>query len=107
MFDLNAFPQDLFAVGRGFPLVHTDLKSSPWISMNRVYFRNGLTTFMTQDASKGPLVLARAPVGPDQKWVVINKVGGLFGQTIAVSQGAASAVEKLNEQTWPANSEAR
>merc|ERR1719335_1309778 len=30
----NVFPTEQFAVGRGFPLAHTDYKSAPWISLN-------------------------------------------------------------------------
>merc|ERR1719460_424466 len=36
----NAFPRDNFAVGRGFPWVRTDSEKNPWVSLNRLYFKD-------------------------------------------------------------------
>jgi Zn-dependent protease with chaperone function len=53
------FPNDLFAVGRGFPLAKTPHQQTPWVSLNRLYFKDPKNNmhFVTRDHSPGQLEL--------------------------------------------------
>lgn len=52
------FPSDFFAVGRGFPLAKTGHKKTPWVSLNRLYFKDSNSMhFATKDRSPGQLEL--------------------------------------------------
>merc|ERR550537_1496356 len=41
------FPEQSFAVGRGFPLVQTTVKNAPWISLNRLFFPDKFAQSLT------------------------------------------------------------
>jgi len=117
MMGLNAvFPEDHFAVGRGFPLVQTKNPYAPWISLNRIYWEQKLNPyaalsdnkdvpekFFTNDKSKGQLFLTHEKSG---EWSIAASpwfdVGGKYTQTTDTRSRAAkyaSIPEKKKEGT--------
>jgi len=102
----NPFPNDVFAVGRNFPWVHTDSNKSPWISLNRIYFKDpsyGGTDvqFSTNDESQGQLTLAQPSNG---KWA-ISDASVLYDPSAPVytqtsSAAANGALDELRSKSW-------
>lgn len=97
----NVFPYDVFAVGRSFPLVSTTQEKTrslaPWISLNRIYFKNSNTVFSTMDKSKGELRLAYD--APQNSWTIeADPYGTVYART-----SAGGTVESLDSQPWRLN----
>lgn len=102
----NPFPNDIFAVGRNFPWVPTASKASPWISLNRIYFKDpsissASVSFATNDKSKGPLTLTQHADGK----FVISTPSVLYDPSAPVYAQSMSAVaghvlEELKTKTW-------
>jgi Zn-dependent protease with chaperone function len=103
----NQFPTDLFAVGRGFPLANTGFKAAPWISLNRVFFRDpnvmnvAINQFSTRDMNKGPLTLFHNP--KNGTWVIadnilVNPAAAIYAQT--KNPATQMTIESLAEQSW-------
>lgn len=100
------FPTGNFGVGRNFPLVQTDVKFAPWISLNRLYFPdkfaesldpNNVNTFYTSDKSKGQLSLTKR----DGKWAISGTA--YFdnqAKVYAETKGPGHDLESLKEQAW-------
>lgn len=107
----NVFPDDTFAVGRGFPLAATDSRATPWISLNRIYFRDGdsKAAFSTNDQSKGVLSLKMNETSglwtiADKYYHPENPAGPkIYAQVLAPtsSGGADQMLNVLNETPWP------
>lgn len=98
----NPFPDDIFAVGRGFPWVPTDQKDDPWISLNRIYFKDPSygpeSTFSTRDKSKGQLTLTQHAAGT---WTIQHPYSyptKVYSET--VSAVANHVLEGLRAGTW-------
>eukprot|EP00930_Biecheleria_cincta_P047069 TRINITY_DN32562_c0_g1_i1.p1 TRINITY_DN32562_c0_g1~~TRINITY_DN32562_c0_g1_i1.p1 ORF type:complete len:676 (+),score=107.54 TRINITY_DN32562_c0_g1_i1:53-2080(+) len=79
------FPNDVFAVGRGFPLAKTPHQQTPWVSLNRLYFKDGKSNlhFSTKDHSPGQLELGLEAGG--KNW----RIGEYGGKTYAKAQAEA------------------
>lgn len=101
----NAFPNSAFAVGRNFPWVRTDSKESPYISLNRIYFKDpsygGAESFSTNDKSQGQLTLAQPSNG---KWtisdasVLYDASAPKYSETS--SAAASGSLDDLRSKTW-------
>lgn len=104
----NKFPATDFTVARGFPLVQTNVEAMPWLSLNRLYFPESKTRFVTKDKSVGPLVLTTPTAnGP---WVIAPNLAGFVGQPMAHTVQPASAdisSEGLGSQEWSLSDGAR
>lgn len=109
----NQFPTDLFAVGRGFPLVQTGNEHVPWISLNRVFFKDpsvmnaDLNQFSTRDMNKGPLTLFHKP--KNGSWVIadnilVNPAATIYAQT--KNPATEQTLESLAEQSWTVGDQA-
>lgn len=99
----NIFPHSVFAVGRGFPIERTGNKTSPWISLNRIYFDNTPPgpkqwprQWITNDKHKGGQLV----VGFDQSansWAI----SGRGDKVYAVAGGSPDLnMESLSGKTW-------
>jgi len=106
----NVFPDDTFAVGRGFPLAATDSRVTPWISLNRIYFREGdsQVEFSTNDQSKGILSLKRDE--GKGSWTIADKyyhpaasyqAPKVYAQVLAPTAPSNQMLNVLNETPWP------
>mmetsp|Transcript_42414 Transcript_42414/g.112264 ORF Transcript_42414/g.112264 Transcript_42414/m.112264 type:complete len:712 (-) Transcript_42414:74-2209(-) len=113
----NVFPNDVFAVGRGFGLAGTESQETPWISLNRIYFRDMMSTtdFSTHDRSKGMLALKLNRTSGS--WVIADKLlphdsskgAKVYAQVLApVSADNKLSLDHpdgmlniLNETPWP------
>lgn len=98
------FPTDVFAVGRGFPWAHTNYKNAPWISLNRVFFKDPgsmaeqMHHFSTRDKSTGALTLFKQPSGP---WTIAdNPLVNPAANVYALTKGTAATEDALPEQSW-------
>jgi Zn-dependent protease with chaperone function len=105
----NKFPSQAFTVGRGFPLAQTQYKFAPWISLNRLFFKDPSSPgylamdapqFSTHDKSQGPLQLFKKQSG---KWVIsdnvlVNPAAAIYAQT--KNPAAGDLVDSLAEQSW-------
>eukprot|EP00929_Paragymnodinium_shiwhaense_P119521 TRINITY_DN91430_c0_g1_i1.p1 TRINITY_DN91430_c0_g1~~TRINITY_DN91430_c0_g1_i1.p1 ORF type:complete len:712 (+),score=127.33 TRINITY_DN91430_c0_g1_i1:82-2217(+) len=96
----TVFPADTFAVGRGFPLARTGLQTVPWVSLNRLYYRNvnaSYPLFMTEDKSPGALMMSAS--GPNKPWMIEGQIrlSEPFAQTVAAS---GSNVAGVRDQSW-------
>lgn len=94
------FPAEVFGVGRGFPLARTGLQSVPWVSLNRLYYKDVNATypmFLTQDKSVGALLLS-APAA-NKPWMIEGQLQlqEPFAQTVTA---AGSSVDNLRDLTW-------
>lgn len=98
----NIFPYDIFAVGRGFPLVTTSLQKTtsldPWISLNRIYFKDGETVFSTKDKSKGVLQLSLDTAS--NSWTIASKP---YGTVYARTSAGGSTLNSLDSAPWRLN----
>jgi len=98
----NVFPYDAFGVGRSFPLVSTTHQKTtslaPWISLNRIFFKDGATVFSTRDKSKGQLTLSLDDA--QNSWTIAAKP---YGTVYARSSGGGSTLESLDSQSWHLN----
>lgn len=110
----NPFPSDAFAVGRGFPWVHTNNQKSPWISLNRIYFKDpsigsASVQFSTNDKSKGPLTLTQHSAGT---WS-ISRTPSLYdvsSQPVyseTMSAVANNVLDDLRSAPWKVGGDAR
>merc|ERR1719382_1535984 len=73
----NAFPNNVFAVGRGFPLASTLNKAQPLVSLNRIYLNKtdrepSRLLLETDDRSPGQLVMH---LDPDSSLVISARPG--------------------------------
>lgn len=102
----NPFPDDVFAVGRNFPWVQTSSKTSPWISLNRIYFKDQTLSsasvrFATNDKSKGQLTMTQHA---DGRWVISssdslwNPAAPQYAQTM--SAVASNVLDDLKSKSW-------
>eukprot|EP00928_Gymnodinium_smaydae_P004405 TRINITY_DN11503_c1_g1_i1.p1 TRINITY_DN11503_c1_g1~~TRINITY_DN11503_c1_g1_i1.p1 ORF type:complete len:733 (+),score=123.73 TRINITY_DN11503_c1_g1_i1:153-2351(+) len=107
----NAFPSQAFAVGRGFPLVKTSDKNSPWVSLNRIYFQDPASAslqMMTRDKSPGQLVLRlnESSAGSAPHLTIVNRGIGHYSAPYAQSLAAVSHADAKNilshleDQSW-------
>lgn len=101
----NPFPSDVFAVGRDFPWVATHNETTPWVSLNRIYFRDPYSSslaFHTKDKSKGQLSLARPDSG---KWV-ISGTSSHDAKTQVYAETLRSS-DSFKSQPWALHADAR
>jgi len=94
------FPADVFAVGRGFPLARTGLQSVPWVSLNRLYYRNRDVTFpayYTQDKSRGELMLSAPNVAKPWRIEGTLQLQEPFAQT---ATAAGPRADHLRDLDW-------
>jgi Zn-dependent protease with chaperone function len=101
------FPADVFAVGREFPWASTSNDTTPWISLNRIYFRDPFSAsssiaFRTKDKSKGQLSLTRSDSG---KWVITGTLGE-HGKTQVYAKTVAAS-DTFTSQPWTRDADAR
>jgi Zn-dependent protease with chaperone function len=98
----NVFPYDIFGVGRSFPLVSTTLEKTsslaPWISLNRIYFKESNTVFSTMDKSKGELRLALDAAR--NSWTI---AADPYGTVYARTDAGGHTLESLDSQPWRLN----
>lgn len=103
------FPEQAFAVGRGFPWTETANKGAPWISLNRLYFPDKFAqaldnqadsnVFYTDDKSKGQLALTNH----GGKWTIsgtawFDPAAPVYAETDGAA--TAQALDGLREQSW-------
>lgn len=102
----NTFPTDIFGVGRGFPLASTAHAASPWVSLNRIYYKDDNSSalqFSTRDKNKGQLVL-HLNAGSNS-WEIASKSNS-SRQLLAEALAAVSntdvnrMLENFDAQTW-------
>lgn len=111
----NPFPNENFAVGRAFPWVHTDSKKSPWLSLNRIYFKDpsyGSTSqrFSTRDKSAGDLTLTQNSKGSWQiskQFSYADMTPPVYAETTFLQVGsdpisavANHVLDDLRTKTW-------
>jgi Zn-dependent protease with chaperone function len=98
----NVFPYDVFGVGRSFPLVSTTVEKTtslaPWISLNRIFFKDSGTVFSTRDKSKGPLQLALDST--QNSWTI---AAAYYGTVYARTNAGGNTLESLDSQPWRLN----
>jgi Zn-dependent protease with chaperone function len=93
----NPMPAEMFAVGRGFPLVNTHQEYQPWISLNRIYFKDMSASsprYVTKDLSAGQLNLT----GENGKWAIESR-HPVFAQTPYAKLTAGSLGEDGDKWT--------
>lgn len=102
----NRYPDNVFAVGRGFPIVNTGDPYTPWVSLNRIYYRDpmvpkGYPQFATSDKSLGTLVLTRDGPFKDsaQRWRIVP-VDLVSPKEDLAHTNKDSDVDKLNTLDW-------
>jgi Zn-dependent protease with chaperone function len=114
----NAFPYDNFVVGRGFPLMATSNKASPWVSMNRIFFNatkdSHAAILATHDLSQGPLMLALTTNGT---WAIASRplnpyqMPTVYSRTVSPNHDISASTDKLldtlGDQQWSGDSTAR
>eukprot|EP00927_Polykrikos_kofoidii_P014066 TRINITY_DN16133_c0_g1_i1.p1 TRINITY_DN16133_c0_g1~~TRINITY_DN16133_c0_g1_i1.p1 ORF type:complete len:720 (+),score=72.69 TRINITY_DN16133_c0_g1_i1:95-2161(+) len=103
----NIFPEDMFVVGRGFPLARTSDKAKPWISLNRVYFNTSKSSALglsTNDKSPGQLDLRTLS---NSSLAIVARTQGseaptVFAHTMVSvpNVSASNLLEKLDKNTW-------
>lgn len=99
----NAFPRDNFAVGRGFPWVRTDSEKNPWVSLNRLYFKDPTfgseeqSHFSTRDKSKGQLRLTHDSTGT---WTIAHADASQPVYAETISAVANHVLDGLRTKAW-------
>eukprot|EP00747_Dinoflagellata_sp_TGD_P122180 gnl/TRDRNA2_/TRDRNA2_173567_c0_seq1.p1 gnl/TRDRNA2_/TRDRNA2_173567_c0~~gnl/TRDRNA2_/TRDRNA2_173567_c0_seq1.p1 ORF type:complete len:700 (+),score=134.24 gnl/TRDRNA2_/TRDRNA2_173567_c0_seq1:108-2207(+) len=101
----NPMPSEPFAVGRGFPLVSTLNEQNPWVSLNRIYFRDtrnpAPVRFVTRDLSIGQLNLTSKGTGMNGPWEIASRHIA-FGQR-PYAETATSTLLGSEEEHWGTN----